>query len=484
MLNIPKVRLGIIAVSRDCFDIQLAIKRRQRVVSLVIDKGINIVECATTVRNEAEAVKALEDVKGINALIIYHADYGPEGPSTLMAQRFNGPVMFVGAAEENKSDLMNARSDAMAGLLSAGYNMSLRGINPYIPANPIGTYLEVADMIEDFYNISRVTIGIKRLKIITFGPRPQDFFACNAPIKPLFDLGVELEENSELDLYKSYKEHLGDPRIDEVTEEMIQELSGNAYKEYLPKFAALELALLDWYLEHRGACKFVIYANKCWPAFESEFGFAPCYVNSRLTAKGIPVACEVDIYGVLSEFMLQLASKEPVALLDINNNVPKELFDELDTKHAIKDLFIGFHCGNTASCMVKNPELKYHKIMHSILEPGNAPDITVGTLEGMLKASETTLFRLMSDPESRLKAYILEGEILDAPDFTFGSAGIFAIPGMARFYRHILIEKRFPHHTAVAFRKSGRIIFEALKLLGIKDIYSVSSALYPTENPF
>ena len=34
--------------------------------------------------------------------------------------------------------------------------------------------------------------------------------------------------------------------------------------------------------------------SKCWPAFQTQFGFVPCYVNSRLTGRGIPVSCEVD----------------------------------------------------------------------------------------------------------------------------------------------------------------------------------------------
>ena len=60
-------------------------------------------------------------------------------------------------------------------------------------------------MIADFVPVARAVIGVSNLKIITFGPRPQDFFACNAPIKGLYELGVEIEENSELDLLVSSK---------------------------------------------------------------------------------------------------------------------------------------------------------------------------------------------------------------------------------------------------------------------------------------
>ena len=68
-------------------------------------------------------------------------------------------------------------------------------------------------MIEEFIPIARTLLALKDLKIITFGPRPFDFLACNAPIAPLFKLGVNIQENSELDLLAAYKAHAGDPRI-------------------------------------------------------------------------------------------------------------------------------------------------------------------------------------------------------------------------------------------------------------------------------
>ena len=77
--------------------------------------------------------------------------------------------------------------------------------------------------------IARALLGIRSLKIITFGPRPQDFFACNAPIKGLYELGVEVEENSELDLLVSYKAHANDPRIPEVCADMAKEMGEGRY---------------------------------------------------------------------------------------------------------------------------------------------------------------------------------------------------------------------------------------------------------------
>ena len=65
----------------------------------------------------------------------------------------------------------------------------------------------------EFLPIARTVKALSELKIISFGPRPLNFLACNAPIKPLYDLGIEIEENSELDLFEAFNQHEGDERI-------------------------------------------------------------------------------------------------------------------------------------------------------------------------------------------------------------------------------------------------------------------------------
>ena len=490
MNNIPEVRLGIIAVSRDCFLIDLAASRRAAIVKAF---GAELYECPIAVENEKDALAALADVKahGVNALVVYLGNFGPETPETLLCQKFDGPVMYAAAAEGD-GDVMNGRGDAYCGMLNCSYNLGLRHLNAYIPSYPVGLADDVAQMIRDFIPIARAVIGVKALKIITFGPRPQDFFACNAPIKGLYELGVEVEENSELDLLVAYKAHANDSRIDDVCADMAAEMGeGRYYPDLLKRMAQFELTLLDWAEAHKGARTYVAFANKCWPAFPETFGFEPCYVNSRLASRGIPVACEVDIYGALSEYIGACISQDAITLLDINNSVPQYIYDE-DIKgkfpYDIKDTFMGFHCGNTPSCkMCADCAVKYQLIQHRLLEPvGSEPDFTRGTLEGDIAASDVTFYRLQCDSEGNLLSYIAQGEVLPVPTRSFGSIGIFAIPEMGRFYRHVLIQKRFPHHGAVAFGHYGKQLFEVFKYLGITDIsYNQPKNLpYATENPW
>ena len=313
--------------------------------------------------------------------------------------------------------------------------------------------------------------------------------ACNAPIKQLYNLGVEIEENSELDLFEAFHKHDGDARIEAVAADMAAELgAGNKKPEILKKLAQYEITLLDWVEAHKGSRDYVAIAGKCWPAFQTQFGFVPCYVNSRLTKMGIPVSCEVDIYGALSEYIGTVVSQDAVTLLDINNSVPADMYEaEIKGKYGqytLKDTFMGFHCGNTPSSKLAFCEMKFQRIMARTLPE----EVTQGTLEGDIAPGDITFFRLQSTSDAKLRAYIAQGEVLPVATRSFGGIGVFAIPEMGRFYRHVLIEKNFPHHGAVAFGHYGKTLFEVFKYIGVPledlNFNQPKGMLYPTENPF
>ncbi len=490
MNNMPKEKIAIVAVSRDCFPMSLSENRRKAVAESYTKKYGEIYECPVCIENELDMRKALADINeaGCNALVVYLGNFGPESAETLLIKEFNGPAMVIAAAEEAGDKLLDDRGDAYCGMLNASYNLKLRNLTAYIPEYPVGTADECADMIKDFSLIARGIIGLRNLKIISFGPRPQDFLACNAPIKQLYNLGVEIEENSELDLFEAFNNHAEDPRIAEVAADMAAELgTGNKKPEILNKLAQYELTLLDWVEAHKGSRDFVAIAGKCWPAFQTQFGFVPCYVNSRLTKMGIPVSCEVDIYGALSEFIGTVISEDTVTLLDINNSVPADMYnEEIKGKYnyTLKDTFMGFHCGNTASTKLSFCEMRNQKIMARSLPE----EVTNGTLEGDIMPGEITFFRLQSTSDAKLRAYIAEGEVLPVATRSFGAIGIFAIAQMGRFYRHVLIEKNYPHHGAVTFGHHGKLLYEVFKYVGVAadeiDFNQPKGMMYPTENPF
>jgi L-fucose isomerase-like protein len=176
-------------------------------------------------------------------------------------------------------------------------------------------------------------------------------------------------------------------------------------------------------------------------------------------------------------------------LLDINNTVPADMIashKRIAGRYKPTDLFMGFHCGNTPACHLVKPAMEYQLIMKRTTEPDGEPDVTRGTLEGAIKAGDVTIFRLQSAADTTLRSYVAEGAVLNIPPRSFGGIGVFAVPEMGRFYRHVLVGMIYPHHTGVAFAHASRVLYSALNLLGVEEVaYNLpAGTVYPNENPF
>ena len=470
--NMPKTKIGIVAVSRDCFPESLSVNRRKALVEAYTKKygADDIYECPVCiVESEIQMVEALEDIKkaGCDSLCVYLGNFGPEISETLLAKHFDGPVMFCAAAEESGNSLMDGRGDAYCGMLNASYNLKLRNTKAYIPEYPVGTAEDCADMIHEFVPIARAVVALNNLKIISFGPRPLNFLACNAPIKQLYNMNVEIEENSELDLFEAFNKHEGDERIPVLSNGCLHS------KVRIQTVSGMQASICRQLLH--------ICGNLCALRSSQEVS-----THTGQVLQGFQVFCY--LHQALSEFIGTVVSQDAVTLLDINNSVPADLYEE-DIKgkygtYTLKDTFMGFHCGNTAACKLTAHEMKYQKIMARSLPI----EVTNGTLEGDIVPGDITFFRLQSTSDAQIRAYIAHGEVLPVATRSFGAIGIFAIPEMGRFYRHVLIEGNYPHHGAVAFGHFGKTLYEVFKYIGVPveeiGYNQPASVRYPTENPF
>ena len=102
MNNMPELKIGVVAVSRDCFPESLSVTRRANLMKAYTEKygEEGIYECPICiVESEIHMVQALEDIKaaGCNALVVYLGNFGPEISETLLAKHFEGPKMFIAA---------------------------------------------------------------------------------------------------------------------------------------------------------------------------------------------------------------------------------------------------------------------------------------------------------------------------------------------------------------------------------------------------
>lgn len=478
MKNIPDVKMGIVAGSTDWLPSDIAEADRKKLVEAYKEAyGENdIYECPIIITdNEINIKRVLRDIMKAecNALVLYWANYGPESAGTLFAHEFDGPVMMIASAEEGTEPFVRQRTDGMSGFINACYALKLRQTNVYIPPKPVGTVKQCAEMIHEYVPISRTLIAVKDLKLITFGPRPSSYLASSASNHQLYDIGIEVSEYSELELLDSFKKHAGDKRIEKTVADMETEIGENKTPDILPALAQYEVTIEDWIRNHKGNRKYVTMTSTCWPAFPVNFGFVPCYVNSRLTAKGTPVACEVDAYGAVSEYIGQCVSNGVVTILNINNNVPDVVYEEKirdkefnGRTYDSDDLFIGYHCGVTPSCKLTSSTLDYHFVNHQLI----GEEQSKGTIHGTIVDSDVTLLRIQGNRDGQLQAYVVQGQVLPVEIDTYGGRGVVAVHGFGRFFRNVVLEKQFPNHCAVIFGHYGKELMSILKQLGIEDI--------------
>lgn len=393
MINTPLVKTALIGVGRDK---ELTRKRINALIRACQKADVKIYTCKNVITNEEDIFSVLDELSDaeVNAAVIYLGDLAPEGAAAIFAQQFWGHVM------------LSAAEGAYGALLATACDFKIRGVLPYIPQSPAAPPEELLAPISHFASAAAVVNGVQNLKAFSF--------SGDVPAKGLYDLGIEVMERSEADLFLLYnaidaKDRDVADRIEDISEESQES------PEVISKLARFEVALTRFYEKNRGSRLYGIFAVKRGEAFKALFGFDPSIVCARLAARGIPVSYDGDIYGALSAYICQLASGSPAALVDI-----------------VEGTQGGF----------------------------------IGSADGETKPGSVTLFRLQADSTGDFASYLCEGEALENPK------GAFAVPGFSEFYRQVLIENAFPQHTAVASGKCAEVLVDALKLLGIEGTFT------------
>src|SRR5580693_5742455 len=483
----PEIKLGLVSASRNCFPRSLSEERTQRVLAGCRQAGIEpfVPEGPSQIiETKDHALEAARQFKqaGCDAVVYFLGNFSPEIEDAYFIKQLDNPVMLIAAAEESGATLLEKRGDALCGLLSAALAVSKRGLaqRVHLPEFPVVGAAENEKEIAHFIKVVKVVKGARNATVGLFGPRPRDFETCNYNLASVNSIGIEVEELGLFDLQnevRRIKEHGED--TGKIRADMKQEVPSIPDDEFATRLSVYEKAIKNF----RDSLKLSGAATQCWSEQELSLRHVPCFINGRMAQNGFPIACENDCYSLIAELLGQYASDATVGILDINHSIPKDLHESL-ADYPLRDMVGMFHCGNASTKLLKNPEMKFQVIMKRMMEPDTAPDITRGTIEGQFAASPITVIQVHGIGDS-LQAYIAEGHFLDLDPKTFGCTGTAHLPGFSRFYRHTLLG-RFHHHAAVAFSHCGSVLFDAFKLIGVKQTYTPlpPSVPYPGENVF
>ena len=214
-------------------------------------------------------------------------------------------------------------------------------------------------------------------------------------------------------------------------------------------------AVIDGWMKQANV---TISAVQCWTSMEEFFGVVPCTIMSMMSNNLIPSACEVDVPGTLSMYMLALASGSPSALLDWNNNYGSN-----------PDKCVCFHCSNLPKHFFKEKGVRmdYQEIIAGTVGKEN----TFGTCVGRVKSGTMSFARYSTDDRNGIiRGYTGAGAFTDDPLETFGGAGVAEIPQLQKLLKYICKEG-FEHHVAANFSDVSKSIHEAARYLGWQSYY-------------
>lgn len=474
------ITLGVIVGNRGFFPSHLCESGRKTILSVLAAEGINTVALSPD-ETEYGSVESVSDARKCAALFQAHRheidgvlvtlpNFGDERAvaNVLRWSELDVPVLIHAFPDEVGKMTIADRRDSFCGKMSVCNNLKQYGINYSLTSlHTVDPESEsfLADL-RRFVGVCRVVSGLKNARFGAIGARPTAFNTVRYSEKLLERSGISVDTLDLSELF-GWTEALTDD--DPAVEAKLTAIRDYISTESIPhaslmKMAKLGAAVDRWMAEN----ELVASAIQCWTAMEEFYGVVPCTLMSIMSNSLTPSACETDIAGTVAMYALALASGEPSAIVDWNNNYGDD-----------PDKGVIFHCSNLPKDIFMNesnliipediPVMDYQEIIAGSVPGGK--DSTYGTVVGRVQAKPFTYCRVSTDDlNGRIIAYVGEGNLTDDPLHTFGGYGVVEIPefqGLLQF----ICENGFEHHVAMNLSQTTAIVQEALgKYLGW-DVY-------------
>ena len=464
-----KMTFGIVVGNRGFFPGHLANSGREEMIAAVEsagDKAIVLSAEDTTygaVETFSDAIRCSDLFKKhaveIDGIIVTLPNFGDERgvADTLRHSGLNVPVLIQATPDRSDAMTIATRRDSFCGKMSACNNLMQYGI-PYSlttlhTESPASAEFK-ADL-EWFSAVCRIVKGLKNLRIGSIGARPAAFNTVRYSERIMETNGISIEP---IDLSEIFGRINRLADADDAAQAKLAAIKKYVTTSGIPDAALLKMAKLgavvDGWMKEKAV---TISAVQCWTSFEEYFGVVPCTIMSMMSNDLIPSACEVDVPGTLSMYILALASGTPSALLDWNTNYGSH-----------PDKCVCFHCSNLPKHFFKEVRMDYQEIIAGTVGKEN----TFGTCVGRVKAGAMSFARYSTDDRRGvIRGYTGAGKFTDDPLETFGGAGVVEIPQLQKLLKFICREG-FEHHVAANFSDVSKAVHEAtVRYLGWESHY-------------
>ncbi len=463
-----KFTMGVIFGNRDFFPDVLVTEARADIEKLFAEMDIRglwlgeeetklgSIETYSDARKCADLFQAHR--REIDGILVCLPNFGDEKgvAETLKHAELSVPVLVQAYPDNLNAFNVERRRDAFCGKMSVCNNLRQYGFDYSL------TELHTCHPLDDgfkqdlrnFMGVCRVVNGMRNARLGAVGARPNAFNTTRYSEKLLQSVGISVQ-TVDLSELLGVTSRLKDDdvavkaRLDSIRAYLP---SNGVPSESILRMAKFGVSLTRWMEE----LDIQATALQCWNSIQKNYGINVCTLMSMMSDQLMPSACEVDITGVASMYALQLATNQPAALVDWNNNYASD-----------PDKCVLFHCGNFAKTFFTEAHIAYADILATTLGKEN----TYGAINGRVPAGPMSFARISTDDtEGIIRAYVGDGRFTDDPLSTFGSRAVIEVPDL-QYLLKFICRNGFEHHTAMAAAPSADILAEAFETYFGWDVY-------------
>ncbi len=358
------------------------------------------------------------------------------------------PVLMQAYPDEiGKMDFAHRR-DAFCGKFSVTdvfyqYKIPFTVLKPHV-VHPLSEAF--AENLKDFAAICRVVKGMKRFNLGCIGARTTAFKTVRFDEVTLQRYGINVESFDLSELIDFVNKKKDD---DTNVIAKLKRLEEYADFSRVPAGNKLTLAKISVVIdEYIDTYRLDAVTLRCWNEMETILRVCPCVLISELNDRGIVCSCEIDLTSAVTMRALALASGQPAACLDWNNNYGDD-----------ENKAILFHCGPVAQSLMDGKGTVTEHKMFAKGDPGSG----WGTNEGRIRAMDMTMSNGFTE-DGKLKVYASEARFTGEPieKAFFGCGGVAEIPDLQNKLIR-LAKGGFKHHTTVGAGHMKAVLTEAFK---------------------
>jgi len=439
------MNIGILPLGRPTFDVPYAEEQLQLMLDLLKQTGENICGPRALLFDEASTLSAIEDLKNqsIDQLLIIQVTFTDASMTVAAANAFNQPISIWAVPEPRSGGRL--RLNAFCGLNLASHALSLneRAFSSLYKSPSQAEIVDLEDLFEGKNAVLRknathvpqsapageaIAQSLRGRRIGRIGEHPVGFDTCAYEPKKIKELaGVQVDALQLDDLFDRARS-AKDENVEQLRAVLDTQVPDAESVDQTQLDRSLRLKLGLDQIKREG--HYDAFALRCWPEVFTEYGGAMCGPAGMQSEAKVPCACEADVYGALTQMVLQAAANQPVFLTDLVD------VDTDDNSGVV------WHCGQAPLSMCDETVQATATVHTNRKQPL--------LYQFPLKPGAVTMVRI-SQSYNQPKMILAYGQVLRRPMAYTGTSGVVRFTRSADDVLTDILASGLEHHMALTY---------------------------------